>query len=248
MARKRTAPKPAPKPAPNDVPPADRSSPGSAVTPEPVATLKGGEGGVELPERSDGGGGVELVTANVGPEGDPMPGDAELTEVDGTAVPPFDPEDSVALREFEYSEQHLAGATGVHLDHLRRSRMRVLDPTRDWVMKQSRVAYTSTAVLIVLGDLGLTDDEGQLVGLDLPEVLEKSRMVEAGEVEEVEAVVTRFWPNPQLIEARLPSGELVNVRVGHQKNLRRGMEIPIAPLNANAWQMTRKLPRFPGKW
>lgn len=71
---------------------------------------------------------------------------------------------------------------------------------------------------------------------------------------EVIGTVRRFFPNPFIIEVEIAipgtaTPRLAMVRVKSAKNFRRGMEVPLRlDVKSGRYELTRRLPRFPGKW
>jgi len=65
---------------------------------------------------------------------------------------------------------------------------------------------------------------------------------------QVELTVDKIYPNPRLIGALTPDGDLVRVRVRDSHKFTRHMKIPCREIGEGLYELTRKQPRFPGRW
>lgn len=147
---------------------------------------------------------------------------------------------------FVHGELELAEATGVSVKVLQRTRVKFLKQGEHWDLQAMRVAYTKNGCALVLEKIsGRPLDEPGLAA-----ALKKSRLeTEPAGPAPVRACITKFYPNPWLMQVKLAGGELVNVRVKETKNLKRGMDVPLRwNERACVYELARRLPRYPGRW
>lgn len=136
-------------------------------------------------------------------------------------------------------ESTLAEKTGINRDIIIRHRQKKLEYPSDWQKDGREIAYTPKGVEQMMRILGL---EGQEV--ENPPTLE---------VEEA-FVVRHNFPNYKVVLCERTNGEMVHVRVPHNKNFRtrtangERMKVPIR-LDGRTWTFAGgRTPRFPGKW
>ncbi len=136
-------------------------------------------------------------------------------------------------------ESTLAEKTGISRDILMRHRQKKLEYPSDWEKDGREIVYTPKGVEQMLRILGLEEREVE----DPP----------ALEVEEA-FVVRHNFPNYKVLLCERTNGEMVHVRVPHNKNFRtrtangERMKLPIR-LDGNVWTFAGgRTPRFPGKW
>ncbi len=161
---------------------------------------------------------------------------------------------------FVHGEQELAEVTGIALKNLARTRTRQLRQGHDWQLNGVRVCYSRHGLAAVLEKItGAGVRDGIIAGVRLSELEQKTRLEGAGSaaaetppaaaVVIVQARVTRFFPNPHLLEATaIEGGRVVHVRVRETKNFRRGMVIPVQAGMGGVYELARRAPRFPGRW
>ncbi len=148
---------------------------------------------------------------------------------------------------FVHGEVELAEAVGVPVRNFQKKRAKQLRQNEDWGLNVMRVAYTPLAVSRIL-DLvtGRAVPAGELADL-----LEKSLLGSGqknGAPEPILGRISRFFPNPHLLQVTLPNDAKVNVRVKTTVNFRLGMEAPVRELESGKYELAKKLPRFPGRW
>ena len=136
-------------------------------------------------------------------------------------------------------ESTLAEKTGINRDIIIRHRQKKLEYPSDWQKDGREIAYTPKGVEQMMRILGV---EGQEV--ENPPTLE---------VEEA-FVVRHNFPNYKVVLCERTNGEMVHVRVPHNKNFRtrtangERMKVPIR-LDGRTWTFAGgRTPRFPGKW
>ena len=136
-------------------------------------------------------------------------------------------------------EKTLAEKTAINRDTIVRHRQKKLKYPDDWLKDGRDIVYTEVGEQKMMRILGL---EGQTVS-ELP----------ALDIEE--AFVGRHnFPNYKVVLCERSNGEMVHVRVPHNKNFRlrtangERMKVPIK-LDGRTWTFAGgRTPRFPGKW
>lgn len=146
--------------------------------------------------------------------------------------------------DFQHGEKSLVLATGLGEERVVKGRLDGLERGRDWDYVGQAVAYSKNGLRRLMGFLGLSDavDEGELEALTV--LVEAPAKKEAAELT---AKVKRFFLNRHLLEAVLPDGTAIRVRVRDREKFKVGMEIPIAAAG-EVYVLTRKEPRWPGRW
>jgi hypothetical protein len=136
-------------------------------------------------------------------------------------------------------EKTLSEKTGINRDTIVRHRQTKLRYPDDWHKDGRDIVYTETGERKMMRILGL---EGQKV--EEPPALE---------VEEA-FVVRHNFPNYKVVLCERANGEMVHVRVPHNRNFRtrtangERMKVPIK-LDGRTWTFAGgRTPRFPGKW
>ena len=136
-------------------------------------------------------------------------------------------------------ERTLAERTGINRDTIVRHRQNKLVYPDDWHKDGRDIVYTEEGEQKMMRLLGL---EGQSV--EEPPALEVE-----------EAIVVRHnFPNYKVVLCERGNGEMVHVRVPHNRNFRtrtangERMKVPIK-LDGRTWTFAGgRTPRFPGKW
>lgn len=136
-------------------------------------------------------------------------------------------------------EQILSEKTGVSRDILLRHRQRKLVFPDDWRKDGREIVYTEQGEKKMLRILGIEED----LSPESP----------ALQVEEA-FVVRHNFPNHKVVLCERTNGDMVHVRVPHNKNFRartangERMKVPIK-LDGRTWTFAGgRTPRFPGKW
>ena len=136
-------------------------------------------------------------------------------------------------------EKTLAEKTAINRDTIVRHRQKKLKYPDDWLKDGRDIVYTEVGEQKMMRILGL---EGQTVS-ELP----------ALDIEEA-FVVRHNFPNYKVVLCERSNGEMVHVRVPHNKNFRlrtangERMKVPIK-LDGRTWTFAGgRTPRFPGKW
>ena len=136
-------------------------------------------------------------------------------------------------------EKTLAEKTAINRDTIVRHRQKKLKYPDDWHKDGRDIVYTEAGEQKMMRILGL---EGQTVS-ELP----------ALDIEEA-FVVRHNFPNYKVVLCERTNGEMVHVRVPHNRNFRtrtangERMKVPIK-LDGNVWTFAGgRTPRFPGKW
>ena len=136
-------------------------------------------------------------------------------------------------------EKTLSAKTGINRNTIIKHRQKKLEYPDDWCKDGRDIVYTDQGELKMMRILGL---EGQ-------------KVVEPPALEGVEAVVVRHnFPNYKVVLCERTNGEMVHVRVPHNRNFRNRMangermKVPIK-LDGRTWTFAGgRTPRFPGKW
>lgn len=176
---------------------------------------------------------------------------------------------------FEFGEMELAGVTGITQKKLAQKRVKKLREGEDWSLTPGdkgglRVAYSSAGLVAILAAVtGKVPSNGEIAGIRLSELENKTRVIAPVPQKEAAATTTatrpnvrtakvrRFFPNPYIIECELAKStsngegplELVIVRVKSAKNFRKGMEVPLRwDEQGKRYELARRLPRFSGRW
>lgn len=147
------------------------------------------------------------------------------------------------MPEFIYGEAEAAEFAGLPLKKFAAARVRFLKQGVDWDVPGLHVAYCSAGLLSVLEKV--TGKTGEEILLKFVQKISAPPAIEQAEV-------TRIYPNPHLLQARLLAngGGLVLVRCKTTKNFRVGMELPIRKAGPDGliWELARRLPRYGGRW
>lgn len=149
-----------------------------------------------------------------------------------------------------HSEEALHQATGIAQKKLLKTRMKKLTKGADWDYHAGNaVMYSKNGVARLLEALGLRDnvhldklaDDTQAPPPEAPAAPKKPAL---------EATVRRLVLNPHLLLANLEDGTEIRVRVRSSANFKPHMRIPVElrPGGGDVYTLTRKEPRFPGKW
>ena len=143
---------------------------------------------------------------------------------------------------FQHSERLLATATGIHTRLFANARRR-LKQGIDWELVNGEAAYPQKKLTALLALLGVTTTEAEIATL-----AEKSRLTIA---RPIEAKVSRFYPNPHLLQVRWTNGDrdhTADIIVTKRRRFRLHMTVPIR-LNAHGkYEMARRAPRQRGRW
>jgi hypothetical protein len=136
-------------------------------------------------------------------------------------------------------EKTLSEKTGINRKTIIKHRQKKLEYPNEWYKDGRDIVYTDPGELKMMRILGL---EGQKV--EEPITLE---------VEEA-FVVRHNFPNYKVVLCERTNGEMVHVRVPHNRNFRtrtangERMKVPIK-LDGRTWTFAGgRTPRFPGKW
>lgn len=156
------------------------------------------------------------------------------------------------MTDFLYGEIELAANTGIQARVFQRLRLDDLKEGSDWKFTTGqRVAYgkKGLALAVKLATGEDPEKKGGVAGITLDELCRRCLLPIPIEVPPVLASMYCFYPNRQLIGAKLASGQVVHIRVQTAKNFRRGMELQLRWNEADKmYELARKLPRFPGRW
>lgn len=147
------------------------------------------------------------------------------------------------LTPFEHPEAQLAKNLGVKKKRLATARFHGLIEGVDWAMVRGKVAYAKAGMAKLMGKLGLGDLQPEA------EMASEKKVPAAN----LTAVVLRTFTNRHLLEAELTleDGAKITVRVmvRDSKNFKRGMVLPLElKAGMELYTLTRKEPRWPGKW
>jgi hypothetical protein len=140
-----------------------------------------------------------------------------------------------------YLEERLAPHLDVTKNVLEKFRADVLQK-KDWRQTDRGIELSPPALQKLLEALGSPD-------LDCSACL-----ATAAEPEPLELVVTRVFPNPQLLECAMTvngaAAEKVRVRVPDNRNFRPRMTIKAVPdpVFPHLYKLKGRCPRFPGRW
>jgi hypothetical protein len=145
------------------------------------------------------------------------------------------------MSDFVHGEAELADALGLPVKLLQKNRTRQLVQESHWGLNRGHVAYTDLGARLAVQML--SPDFEKNGGATIAVLLEKSRLRLNGELPEVAGIVHRFFPNPNLVEFKLPDDVLVNVRVQSKKNLRLGMSLRLRALPEGGYELGQRLPR-----
>lgn len=146
------------------------------------------------------------------------------------------------MPDFPYLESEAAELSGLPLKKFAAARVRHLKQGIHWDLDGSQVAYCPEGLLAVIEQITGKNTGGELVL--------KFAQKTTAPAEKLSAKVTRIYPNPHLLEARLEdTGELIRVRCRTTKNFRIGMELPVQTSGmAGIYDLARRLPRYGGRW
>lgn len=151
------------------------------------------------------------------------------------------------VHAFCHGEGELAVATGIAQKMLARAR-RQLRQGLDWDLRAGLVAYSARGLVAVLEKVtGKPAVDGVIAGVRIAELEKRVGTLGFQEDKPINGMVTRLYPNRHLLQVHLQDGTTVNVRVKDSKNFRRGMVLPLAR-SGGAYELARRLPRFPGRW
>jgi len=159
--------------------------------------------------------------------------------------------------EFEHAERELAERLGVRQEVLKRIRKRRMKRGTHFDLVKGAIRYAEAGVAIVQQELGaggakkgaprgeeqaVRDDRRWRRVFLLPRRAESLR----ARVERV-AVFKKTFRNPHIIQCEC-QGELIRVRVRDNRNFRKGMEVPCRQVKGDLYELTRRCPRWPGRW
>lgn len=136
-------------------------------------------------------------------------------------------------------------ARHLNVDRAILKKMRPGLPSGSLMSEGRRVLWSHAAAQHAAVTLGLTEASDA----------KKTPLPPAGAADAEELVVVRNFPNPRVIQARRPSGELVTVRVGnglkYVPRLRDGSPMTVRAVFSptdNCWVRVGRDPRFVGVW
>ena len=136
-------------------------------------------------------------------------------------------------------ESTLAEKTAINRDIIVRHRQKKLEYPGDWRKDGREIVYTPNGVKQMMRILGM----------------ESQKVEEPPALGSEEAFVVRNnFPNYKVILCERTNGEMVHVRVSHNRNFKakmangERMKVPIR-LDGKTWTFAGgRTPRFPGKW
>lgn len=145
---------------------------------------------------------------------------------------------------FDHAEDSLAASTGIAKRTLAASRIKGLVKGVDWSYVGQAVAYSKAGMAKLMTALGMRD------AVDLEELAADTTPVDKAKQEApIEGTVRRLFTNRHLVEVELEDKTRVRVRVRDSKNFKPGMAVPIRlEAGLEMWTLTRKEPRYYGKW
>lgn len=148
---------------------------------------------------------------------------------------------------FCHGEMEVATATGIHVKKLQQTRIKHLKQGEHWDLCEQQVAYAPAGLAAVLEKITGQAIEPHVLAL-LTEKTVLSCLQKNG-AEPLKATISRFFPNPHLVQIELPDGTLASLRVKTAAKFKRGMLVPVR-LNdqTHVYELTRREPRFPGRW
>lgn len=194
---------------------------------------------------------IEGSGSNVIPNGSAAPrggGGLIDSEPGGGRVALGPPEEILGQRDW-HEEVAVAEASGLAVKLLRKARA-ALQEGPDFLKNGQKVGFTKKglrAVLEAVSGLPLREELlEEIAQRTLPEQALEEREAVAAEPDAL-AHVRRFYMNPRLVQIELPDKSLAPLKVRDSKNFRVGMEVPVR-WNGKVWELTRRLPRFPGRW
>jgi hypothetical protein len=153
---------------------------------------------------------------------------------------------------FIFGESQLANVTGVTSKQFQMARKKFLKKGADWDMNGNHVAYSKNGLALVLLKLSFPGAEATAAANANLDEIEKRALLpgcseEKKEVPPIIAIVSRFYLNRCILGVTIPGVGLVQMKVSATKNFKRLMVVPVRK-NGDKWELTRKVPRFPGKW
>jgi hypothetical protein len=236
----------------------DRNGPARTDTGAQVATSsapaeQSPRGGGDLDAHAGGGASVSMV----------CPVEISSQRAEGTdghgrtrtvtmATPPTPSEKKTAAGHWLHEEAAVAEATGIARGVLKTAREKIGAAIGLWAEVHGRVVYSFAGLRTVLETVAgdrLPDD--LIDGVAARSTCVEGNAASAADAEDLQAQVVRFYLNPRLIQIRLLEGSkaLGNLRVRDTKNFRTGMVVPVRwEESIKAYVLTRRAPRFPGRW
>lgn len=141
---------------------------------------------------------------------------------------------------------------------------RQLGLPRDRIRELRRRLATGIHVCLVDGAMTYTDEGvkkmAALIGLASPDLdpapvqtqaeagSQATGQPDEGVGEKMARVTTVYAVNFNYLEAQLPDGQKIRVRVASNRNFLPGMEIPVRRDGEAVWVLTRRAPRARGRW
>lgn len=157
------------------------------------------------------------------------------------------------MNSFVYTERDLADKIGITAKAARELRRDLLEQDIDWQRNTTGIFYSPSGVARVLAALKISVDAAVFLLRQGPPPAQKiapdSRVEAKDAAAYGEAVCLRTYPlNARIVLARLGESD-VRIRVADSKNFVSGMILPIRRIEGSElWELTRKAPRFRGKW
>ena len=147
--------------------------------------------------------------------------------------------------EYIIEEQKVATETGIPRDVLKKFRAEELTRDEDFALVCKSIKYSNAGLAKIRTKFSLP--------VEMPEK-EKSpalpgKEVDGGPVQCMAVVIKTYTLNTRIMDAALPDGKTVRIRVKDNKNFVPKMEVPVRPTpNPQIWELTRPCPRWRGKW
>jgi len=139
--------------------------------------------------------------------------------------------------EAEMSEQKVMALSGLSEEAIRPIRVARLEKDADWFRDDARmIQYTKKGLARLqeaLGGISIAP-RGEIASQDAKEPLPIEKKT-AAVMDVVDFRIERVCPNPTWIQARMQSGELVNVRVKNNERMARGMLLADCRHDGRSW-------------
>ena len=152
--------------------------------------------------------------------------------------------------DFTINEKKAAMLCGMNRRRTFQSaRIKFLKNKVDWINKNNQIFYTQEGVQKAMHHIGIPHKEAMmLIGqLTKEEIVSPAALPDLSERKTADLTIVRLCRNTKIVIAVL-DGKEQRIRVRDSKNFIKGMKAPCRHIKEDLWELTKRCPRWRGRW